>query len=135
FVFERGSEPYTKSVTYSLRLTPEWRKVQVRFVAGESYAPGEAQAIFRLGYEPETIQIGGVSLENFQDKVSIARLPTTEAQDKRMAEVPVEAEVRPVVYAGELRLKVELNKELGKISPYVYGINSQKFGETRAELL
>lgn len=132
FVFERASEPYTKSVTYSLRLTPEWRKIQVRFIAGESYAPGEAQAIFRLGYEPETIQVGGVSVENFQDKVSIARLPTTEAQDKRLAAKPTVVEQLPVIDAGELRIKVEAAQVIRKISPYVYGINSQTIADTGA---
>ena len=61
FVFERAQEPYTKSITYPLRVTPEWRRVAVRFAAEESYAPGEAQMIFRLGYEPQTIEVGGVS--------------------------------------------------------------------------
>ena len=132
FVFERASEPYTKSVTYPLRLTADWRKIQVRFVAGEAYAPGEAQAIFRLGYEPETIQVGGVTVENFQDKVSIARLPTTEAQDKRLAAKPAVVEELPVVDAGELRLKVEAGQVIRKISPYVYGINSQNIADTGA---
>src|SRR6187551_581160 len=77
FVFEKASEPYTKSVMYPIRLTPEWRKIQVRFVAAENYASGEAQAIFRLGYAPETLQIGGITVQNFKDQVSIAQLPTT----------------------------------------------------------
>ncbi len=132
FVFEKASEPYTKSITYPIRLTPEWRKIHVRFVAGEDYAPGQAQAIFRLGYEPETLQIGGVSVENFKDQVAIARLPTSEAEDKRLAEAPEQAEVLPVIDGGELRLAVNAAKVIGGISPYVYGINSQKIGDTGA---
>lgn len=132
FVFEKASEPYTKSVTYPIRLTPEWRKIHVRFVASEAYAPGEAQAIFRLGYEPETLQIGGVTLQNFKDQVPIGRLPTTEAEDKRLAEAPEPVEVLPVVDGGELRLTVNPAKVIGPISPYVYGVNSQKLGDTGA---
>lgn len=132
FVFEQASQPYTKSVTYSVRLTPEWRKIQVRFVANDNYAPGEAQAIFRLGYEPETFQVGGVTLENFQDKVSIARLPTTEAKDKQLEQKPAIVEDLPVIDGGELKLAVDATKVIGNISPYVYGINSQNFGDTGA---
>ena len=132
FVFEKASEPYTKSVTYPIRLTPEWRKIHVRFVAGEDYAPGEAQAIFRLGYEPETLQIGGLTLQNFKDQVAIARLPSTEAEDRRLAQAPAPVAQLPVIDGGELRLTVNAAKVLGNISPYVYGINSQKIGDTGA---
>jgi len=132
FVFEKASEPYTKSVQYPVRLTGEWRKIHVRFVAGESYAPGEAQAIFRLGYEPETLQIGAVTLQNFKTEVPIGRLPTTEAEDKRLAAAPVPVVDLPVIDGGELRLAVNPAKVLGNISPYVYGINSQKLADTGA---
>ena len=130
FVFEKASEPYTKSVQYPIRLTTEWRKIHVRFVAGEAYAPGEAQVIFRLGYEPETLQIAGVTVQNFKDQVAIARLPTTEAEDKRLAQAPPPVENLPVIDGGELRLTVNAAKVIGNISPYVYGINSQKIGDT-----
>ncbi len=132
FVFEQASEPYTKSVSYPVPLTTEWRKVQVRFIAASSYAPGEAQAIFRLGYEPETIQVAGVTVQNFKDTVSIARLPTTEGKDRLLAKKSVVAVALPVVDAGPLELKVEPAKELGKISPFVYGLNSQNLDETGA---
>lgn len=132
FVFEKASEPYTKSVIYPVRLTAEWRKIQVRFVAGENYAPGEAQAIFRLGYEPETLQIGAVTLQNFKAEVPIGRLPTTEAEDKRLASAPPPVVDLPVIEGGELRLAVNPAKVIGNISPYVYGINSQKLGDTGA---
>ncbi|HEU5076706.1 MAG TPA: hypothetical protein VFU02_21095, partial [Polyangiaceae bacterium] len=132
FVFEQASEPFAKSVTYPIQLTPEWRKIQVRFVAGADYAPGEAQAIFRLGYEPETLQIGGVTVENFKDRVAIGRLPTSEAEDKRLAQAPAPAEPLPVIDGGELRFQVDAAKVIGNISPYVYGINSQKVNDTGA---
>ena len=75
-MFERAGSPYTKSVTYNVRITPEWRKVQVRFVAAEAYPPGGAQMIFRLGYEPETIEIGGVAVDSYAKKVALSALPT-----------------------------------------------------------
>jgi hypothetical protein len=92
FVFEKASAPYTKSATHSVGVTEEWRKVYVRFMAAQSYAPGEAQMIFRLGYDPETLQIGGVKVESFGQKVALAVLPTTQGRDRPRppkAEAPI----------------------------------------------
>jgi endo-1,4-beta-xylanase len=76
-VMELGRPPYPKSVSHPLSISREWRKVYVRFKAERSYAAGEARVIFRLGYEPETIQIGGLSVENFGKQLALSALPTT----------------------------------------------------------
>jgi Glycoside hydrolase family 44 len=133
FVFELGAEPYTKSVTYAVPLTPEWRQVHVRFRSAGSYDPGQAHVSFRLGYSPETIQIGGVSVQNFGTSVPLSRLPTTEGVDRRLAARPaVVAPVLPVVDAGELPIDVQPGQVIRKISPYVYGLNSQLPADTGA---
>lgn len=75
FNFELAREPYTKSATYPVRAAREWKKVHVPFQAGQDFAPGEGQAIFRLGYSPETLDIGGVTIENFGKKLVLADLP------------------------------------------------------------
>jgi endo-1,4-beta-xylanase len=76
-VMELGREPWSKSVTYGVRAGAEWKQVFVRFKAQQAYAPGESQLIFRLGYEPQTILIGGVTVENFGTQLALADLPTT----------------------------------------------------------
>jgi endo-1,4-beta-xylanase len=77
FVMELAREPWSKSVEYPVRAAAEWRKIFVRYKAERSYAAGEAQLIFRLGYEPQTILIGGVTVENFGSQLLLADLPTT----------------------------------------------------------
>lgn len=77
FVMELSHEPYAKSVTYPLRAAAEWKQIYVRFKAEQSYAANEAQLLFRLGYEPQTLLIGGVTVENFGDRLTVADLPTT----------------------------------------------------------
>lgn len=76
-VMELSRAPWSKSVEYPLRAGAEWKKVLVRFKAERSYAPGEAQLLFRLGYEPQTILVGGVTVENFGSQLTLADLPTT----------------------------------------------------------
>lgn len=77
FVFELAKDPWTKSVSYPVRASREWKKIQVPFAAAESYAPGQAHVIFRLGYSPEIIDIAGVTVENFGKKLAITDLPVT----------------------------------------------------------
>jgi hypothetical protein len=133
FVLELAGEPYTKSISYPVPLTTEWRKVQVRFRAARDYAAGQANMIFRLGYSPETIQIGGLRIETFAKNVLLSQLPTTQASDRKLAARPPSVAPRLApVDAGELAFEISPGKVLRKISPLVYGLNSQPVGETRA---
>jgi len=77
FVFEIARDPWTKSVSYPVRAGREWKQYHVPFVAAESYAAGEAQMIFRLGYDPQVIEIGGVTVESFGKRLRLADLPVT----------------------------------------------------------
>jgi len=77
FVMELSREPWSKSVTYPLRAGHEWRKIHVRYRAARSYAPGEAQLLFRLGFAPQTLLFGGLTVENFGSQLELAELPTT----------------------------------------------------------
>jgi mannan endo-1,4-beta-mannosidase len=132
FVFELAREPWTKSVSYPVKLTPEWRKIQVPFISSDAYAAGQAQLIFRLGYEPQVIQVAGVQLENFGADVALVRLPNTKALDNELASRVVVAEALPPRAAGELAFNIDTGRVIGPISRYVYGINSQNFGGTGA---
>ncbi len=128
FVFEKAGSPYTKSVQYPVKLTPEWRKVQVRFEAREDYAAGGAQMIFRLGYEPETFEVGGATVETF-GKMALSALPSSQGLDHQVevTATPKEAPIT-VVDGGELAFHVSPAKVIRAISPYVYGMNSQNLG-------
>jgi len=141
FVFELGQPPFTKSVEYPVQGTAEWTRVQARFQSVADYAAGEAHLNFRLGYEPETIEIAGVTLEDFGRRLPLSQLPSTRAADRRRekanavlaAEHDKAALAGPPTEGGELRFEVKPKTVIRTISPYVYGINSQKnegFGAT-----
>lgn len=132
FVFERAGEPYTKSITYPVYLTEEWRKVQVRFKSAEDYPVGGAQMIFRLGYAPQIIEIAIASVDNYGDSVKLLHLPSTEVADLKLRPGPIREPLPEPVQGGAYELVVQPHKEIGKISPYVYGINSQEWKDTGA---
>ena len=131
FVFELGRSPYSKSIQYPIQAGPDWARVQVRFNADKAYAAGEANMIFRLGYEPQTIDLGGVKVESFGKQIAMGGLPTSQTADRRRAKAfaaaakDAQASAKPVE-AGELTFEVDTAKVIRPISPYVYGINSQK---------
>lgn len=77
FVFELAKEPYPKSISYPVRASGEWKKYYIPFRAAQSYAVGDAQLIFRLGYPPQTIQIADFKIENFKRELVMADLPIT----------------------------------------------------------
>jgi len=76
-VFELAKDPWTKSVSYPIRASRQWKEVHVPFAVAEDYAAGEAHLIFRLGFSPEIIDIAGVKLESFGKKLALVDLPRT----------------------------------------------------------
>ncbi len=68
FLFERATDPWTKSATRAA-VTPRgakaWRQVVVPFTSAESYAPGEAMISLRFAFGPQTVEVGGLSLINY----------------------------------------------------------------------
>lgn len=140
FVFELGRAPYSKSVQYPVQTGGDWTKVQIRFTAAQSYAAGEAHMIFRLGYDPETIEIGGATVVSFGKRVPLTALPTTQSADSQreraaaaVVDAAEEAAAKTAATAGgELVVSVAPNKVIRAISPYVYGINAQRTEDSGA---
>lgn len=76
FVFEQASSPYTQSATRTeIEGDGQWVKFNVAFQAVAAYAAGAAQVNFRLGYAPQTIEIGGFTLTNYAKTRTLASLP------------------------------------------------------------
>ena len=133
FVFELNGSPYPKSVQYPVQAAGAWSKVQVRFKAARAYAAGEAHLIFRLGYDPQTIELGGVRVESFGKQLAFWSLPSTQNADRRRerdaataAKATAAAQAAlPPADGGDLPIDVQTRKVIRSISPYVYGINSQ----------
>ncbi|NOY80068.1 MAG: hypothetical protein GXP31_03585 [Kiritimatiellaeota bacterium] len=64
FVVEEAKAPYRKSIFQMVRLGPEWKSVVFAGVAERTFKPGELQAKLFLGYDPGTVEIAGVRVEN-----------------------------------------------------------------------
>lgn len=78
FCFERAGAPHTKSTAQVVSAGPEWQRIDLPFVAAESYAPGEAQVLFRMGYHaPQAFELADVRVVNYGKNIDINQLPRT----------------------------------------------------------
>lgn len=76
FVFEKASPDYDKSANRSLPAeNAAWRQFHVAFKSGADYAAGAAQINFQLGYDPQTIELGGLTVTNYGTRVPLESLP------------------------------------------------------------
>ena len=85
FVFELASYPWTKCIKYMVRANCEWKKFYIPFLVGHTLAAGEAQITLRLGFAPQIVEIGGLSVKNFQKKLAFSDLPKIEVSYPGMA--------------------------------------------------
>jgi endo-1,4-beta-xylanase len=75
FVFELNTDPYDKTVNVAVNLTPSWVFYSTSFKAGRDFAVGTANATFRLGYNNQAFELGGVVVKNYATTQTLETLP------------------------------------------------------------
>jgi endo-1,4-beta-xylanase len=77
FVFEWNKDPYDKSASVGVNLTPAWTLYSVPFKAHRDFPVRTVNAGFRLGYNNQTFEFGGVVLKNYAKTRTLESLPFT----------------------------------------------------------
>jgi endo-1,4-beta-xylanase len=62
--YERSVSPYTKSLSTRLDVPDSWKRYSIPFKIAEDYQPNQSYFDFWVGFDPQVIEIGGVSLLN-----------------------------------------------------------------------
>ena len=76
-VFERGASPYDKAINTNFPTdSSEWRFYQFPFKAHDTFAAGQVNLIFQFAYGPQKFEIGGISLKNYGQTVSLSQFKT-----------------------------------------------------------
>jgi endo-1,4-beta-xylanase len=75
FVFEQNTDPYEKIVSTVVRMGQVWTLYSLPFKAARDYAIGTAVARFRLGYDAQSFELGGVILKNYAATKRVQELP------------------------------------------------------------
>ena len=91
-VFERSGTPYTQSLTRLwLASGTNWTRFRFAFRCVEAYAgttTDRAQFNLRLGFPPQTVEIGGLALTNFGPTRPLADFPNDVSYSGREPEAP-----------------------------------------------
>lgn len=78
FMFQQSSSPWTKSINTQLCCGPEWTTYTLPFVSSIDYPAGDATVIeLALGSLTQHIQVTGIKVLNFKDKIALNDLPQT----------------------------------------------------------
>ncbi|MGD0462795.1 MAG: endo-1,4-beta-xylanase [Tepidisphaeraceae bacterium] len=77
FVFETNHDPSNKAVEFKISGGPKWKEIFVPFQTKLDFPAGQARIAFRAGFDRQTIEIGGISVVNYQSKLKFQDLPQT----------------------------------------------------------
>jgi O-glycosyl hydrolase len=92
FLFERATDPWTKSVTRGVSAAPDsatWKRVFIPFTSTESYKPGEVMASLRLAFGPQTVEVGGLTVMNYAGTRTAGELVALAAERNPLGAVTV----------------------------------------------
>jgi GH35 family endo-1,4-beta-xylanase len=93
FVFESSAGEFNKTAQFRISAGKKWKEVFVPFESRRDFAVGRARVAFWTGYDPQTIDIGGVEVLNYESKVKRDDLPETKVTyEGRGADAPWRAE-------------------------------------------
>ena len=108
--FQTGAPNWEKSISQNVGLGAEWKRFDVPFVARHSLPTGGALTGFRLGFNPQIIELGGFSLTNYGANIKVSDLPRTSSRyagDEPDAPWRAEANARiEKIRKGDLLLQV-----------------------------
>lgn len=97
FLFERSVNPWTKSIVQgaiSARDPQTWKKVLVPFSAAENYQPGEAMVSLRFAFGPQTLEVGGLSVINYDRSRTADELIALAAQQNPLGETTAQVRLQ-----------------------------------------
>lgn len=73
--YAKGS--YLDAAKGSVKLTAEWKQFQIVFAGREDWAAGVWRLCLKVGYNPQVIQVAGVSITNYHKAIEVADINTT----------------------------------------------------------
>jgi endo-1,4-beta-xylanase len=74
---EYTRSPHDKLVSMAVTADKDWRRIYIPFRVENALSQNKVRVVFHLGFLPQTVEIGGISLLNFGGKVSLKALPAT----------------------------------------------------------
>ncbi len=77
FFVQQAKQPYDKSVITDLSVGPEWKNIEIGFVATRDMNIGEAEICFSYAALAQKVEITNLKLLNFEQKITLDNMPVT----------------------------------------------------------
>ncbi|HVG17327.1 MAG TPA: endo-1,4-beta-xylanase, partial [Chitinophagaceae bacterium] len=77
FFVQQAMPPNEKSVIIDISAGPEWKTIDIPFVALNDMMPGEASIVISYGALAQKVEITAIQVLNFGQKASLSQLPKT----------------------------------------------------------
>ena len=77
FFTQQAAAPFERNIILELNVGPEWKTIEIPFTAISTMAAGEASVGFTFGALAQKVEITGLQLLNFQQKINMSTLPAT----------------------------------------------------------
>ncbi len=77
-IFEQAALPHQKLLERAISFGPQWSQARIPFTADRDAAAGELKVTLRLGYNPQTLELGALTLLNYGPSVTPSSLPRTD---------------------------------------------------------
>lgn len=71
-----NAQTFSKCLQFAAGALKDWREFTVPFVADADYSPGQVSIIFRIGYQPQSIEIAGLTIRNLGSRENLANSST-----------------------------------------------------------
>ena len=75
FDFGENNEPYAKSVRQVVYAPDNWKTIQIPFTASKDYPAGSSRLGMRMGFRRQSVQVGGLRLEQYGADIALSELP------------------------------------------------------------
>ncbi len=77
FIFQLNGAPWTDLVNQAAAAGQDWQRFFIPFESSSFYPAGGAHIALRLGYEPQSMEFGGIEVVNYGKTRKVTDLPIT----------------------------------------------------------
>jgi endo-1,4-beta-xylanase len=77
FFINQGIAPFERNIIVDISIGPEWKTMDIPFIAQHDMAPGEGIIGFSFGALAQKVEIANVEVLNFENNVTLDKLPIT----------------------------------------------------------
>ena len=94
FLFEKATDPWTKSVVLDIFPTDKWKRFVIPFASASDFAPAEAMASIRFAFGPQTVEVADLHIVSYGKTKTADELGEIVAAQNPLGKVEVSVDLK-----------------------------------------